>query len=228
MADFTALPFQLANASFTIIVEMSQRCSGSACMSGSSSSSSSSSSASSYTVVKAAGTKKSGGLKSWPVRCGPDWIPRRPLHRHRHRFHQRPADFSPAAGSPADRPVADCFLIGFAAACSPVGCCPAGASFAEFTKGSCTSLACCSPVGVSFTPTPTLTASRWPAVMLLAGATVDATLLPSSPNSAHVGHRQGAGQAQGREGGHLWSPYQQSHRPRRAEGASSSRSPSAG
>ncbi|CAI7781886.1 unnamed protein product [Closterium sp. NIES-54] len=48
MVAFTALPFQLASASFTVIVEMSQRCSGSACMSTSSSGSSSSSSASSY------------------------------------------------------------------------------------------------------------------------------------------------------------------------------------
>ncbi|CAI7799994.1 unnamed protein product, partial [Closterium sp. NIES-53] len=71
MAAFTVPPFQLAIASFTVIVAMSQRCSGSACTSGLSSGSSSSSlaslynrssSTSSYTVVKAA-----GGRQAWKL-----------------------------------------------------------------------------------------------------------------------------------------------------------------
>ncbi|CAI7860885.1 unnamed protein product, partial [Closterium sp. NIES-54] len=55
MVAFTTLPFHLANASFTVIVAMSQQCSGSACMSGSSFGKSTSASASSSSMVKAAG-----------------------------------------------------------------------------------------------------------------------------------------------------------------------------
>ncbi|CAI7868034.1 unnamed protein product [Closterium sp. NIES-54] len=170
MAAFTASPFQLFNASITVIVKMSQWCSGSACMLGSSSGSSSSlyarsSSSLSYAVSK-----------PLPHCCR--WTPPSSLASLSSAscctMVGDPADFSPADSSPADCPVADCSSIGFAAACSPVIYCSAIDSFPASSA---------SPIGVVFTPTATGLTSRLPLAMLVAGATGDAPLLLSSPKA---------------------------------------------
>ncbi|CAI7773292.1 unnamed protein product [Closterium sp. NIES-54] len=200
MAAFTALPFHLTNASFTVIVEMSQRCSGSACMSGSSYNSSSSSSASSYSkssstssyaVVKAASTKKSGGLQSRPVRRSPGWTSTTSLSVDSSTSPPSspaalpsasccttvgvPADFSPAIVSPTDCPVADCSVVGVTVGYFPVDSFFAGASFAGFTKVGCTSSTYCSLVGATSHFSP----HRW----------------SPTPEPAHGGLRREEGQA---------------------------------
>ncbi|CAI7896816.1 unnamed protein product [Closterium sp. NIES-54] len=146
-----------------------------------------------------------------------------------------PTNFFPVVGSSADRLVADCFVVGLAAACSRVSCCIVPAPFADFTTIGCTSSACSSPGGIDFILTSTCWTSRWPPAMLLAGTTGDAPLLPSSPEAdtgvRHAGRPKGeghGGEGRRRERGHPRRPQQKANRTCRAEGVSPSRCPSVG